>query len=209
MKDEEKDDLTPPEVPVPDRLDFLAAELPEEYEGLWIVKLVRSFGGARDVGEDVLFDLFQTACAAAAEAIDDAKAQGGDVRAFVKTAVRSALSKANRKLDTFAKYIEYAEDGARPPDADPRERLVEQFPDVRYRPSRRKLINAVRLAALLVSPPARAYWDAFRSTDGTERNIARRLGTCKSHVHHVLAPLAHAEFAEALRVVKVAKGGAL
>ena len=103
---------TPPEMPVPDRLDFLAAELPEEYEGPWIVKLVRSFGGARDAGMDVLEDLFQTACAAAAKAVDDAKAEGGDVTAFVKTAVRSALAKANRRFDAFAAHVDYAEDGA-------------------------------------------------------------------------------------------------
>lgn len=209
MKDEEKDDLTPPEVAVPDRLDIMAAELPCEYEGPWIAKLVRSFGGARGAGGDTLEDLFQTACAAAAEGVREACECGGNIQAFVKTAVRSALAKANRSHDRFTARISYAEDGPRPEDVAPRERLVEQFPDVRYRPSRRKRINAVRLAALLVSPPARAYWDAFRSTDGTERSIAKRLGTCKSHVHHVLAPLAHAEFAEALRVVKAAKGGAL
>ena len=201
-------DLTPPEVPVPDRLDFLVAELPEEYEGPWIVKLVRSFGGARDVGEDVLDDLFQTACAAAAEAIDDARAQGGDVTAFVKTAVRSALSKSNRKLDTFAKYIEYAEDGARLPDADPDERLVEQLPDTKYRPSRQRKVDAVRLAALLVSPPVQAYWEAFRATGGSETDIARRLGVYRQHVHCVLAPRARAEFAEALRWVGLVRGGA-
>ena len=200
-------DLTPPEVPVPDRLDFLAAELPEEYEGPWIVKLVRSFGGARDVGEDVLDDLFQTACAAAAEAIDDAKAQGGDVRAFVKTAVRSALSKTNRKLDTFAKYIEYAEDGARPPDADPRERLVEAFADVKYTASRQRAVDSVRLAALLVSPPVKAYWEAFRATGGTEREIAKSLGTYKSYVHDVLIPLVKDEFRRALGLVGLVRGG--
>lgn len=201
------ENLTPPEVPVPDRLDFLAAELPEEFEGLWIVKLVRSFGGARGAGMDVLEDLFQTACAAAAKAVDDAKAQGGDVRAFVKTAVRSALAKSNRKLDTFAKYIEYAEDGARPPDADPHERLVEAFADAKYSPSRKRAVDAVRVAALLVSPPVQAYWKAFCVTGGTEREVAHYLGTYKSYVHDVLIPLVKEEFRRALSLVGLVRGG--
>ena len=208
MIDEETKNLTPPEVPVPDRLDFLAAELPEEYEGPWIVKLVRSFGGARDAGMDVLEDLFQTACAAAAKAVDDAKAEGGDVTAFVKTAVRIALAKANRSFDMFTKYIGYAEDGERKPDADPRERLVENFADVKYHPSRKRKVDAVRLAALLVSPPVQAYWRAFRETDGSNRAVSRFLGIGRFVVRTVLAPRARAEFAEALRWVGLVKGGA-
>ena len=206
---EDEADLTPPEVAVPDWLDFLAAVLPEEYEGPWIVKLVRSFGGARGAGMDVLEDMFQTACAAAAKAVDDAKAQGGDVTAFVKTAVRSALAKSNRKLDMFAKYVEYAEDGTRAPDADPHERLVEGFADAKYRPSRQRKVDAVRLAALLVSPPVQTYWRAFRATDGTDRAVARFLGVGRLFVSSVLAPRARAEFAEALRWVGLVKGGAL
>ena len=205
---EDEFDLEPPEVPVPDRLDFLAAELPEEYEGPWIVKLVRSFGGARGAGMDVLEDLFQTACAAAAKAVDEATAQGGHVRAFVKTAVRYALMNANRSFDTFTKYIDYAEDGERKPDADPRERLVENLADAKYLPSRQRKVDAVRLAALLVSPPVQAYWRAFRETDGSNRAVARFLGIGRFVVRTVLAPRARAEFAEALRWVGLVKGGA-
>ena len=205
---EDEFDLEPPEVPVPDRLDFLAAELPEEYEGPWIVKLVRSFGGARDAGMDVLEDLFQTACAAAAKAVDDAKAEGGDVTAFVKTAVRSALAKANRRFDAFAAHVDYAEDGPRGEEANPHERLIEQFPDAKYRPSRQRKVDAVRLAALLVSPPVQAYWRAFCETDGSDRAVARFLGVGRFFVWSVLAPRARAEFAEALRWVGLVKGGA-
>ena len=200
-------DLTPPEVAVPDRLDFLAAELPPEYEGPWIVKLVRSFGGARGAGMDVLEDLFQTACAAAAKAVDDAKAEGGDVTAFVKTAVRSALAKANRRFDAFAAHVDYAEDGPRGEEANPHERLIEQFPDAKYRPSRQRKVDAVRLAALLVSPPVQAYWRAFRATGGTEREIAKYLGTYKLYVHDVLIPLAREEFKRALSLGGFVRGG--
>lgn len=209
VRDDECDDLTPPEVPVPDRLDFLAAELPEEYEGPWIVKLVRSFGGSRGAGGDVLEDLFQTACEAAAVAIAEARAKGRDTTAFVKTAVPSALSKCNRKYDKNAKHVTLAEDGARLPDADPNERLVEQFPDAEYRPSRQQKVDAVRLAAIIVSPPVRRYWRAFRTTDGSDRAVARRLGLGRFYVGAVLAPRARAEFAEALRWVGLLKGGAL
>ena len=205
---EDEFDLEPPEVPVPDRLDFLAAELPEEYEGPWIVKLVRSFGGARGAGMDVLEDLFQTACAAAAKAAEDAARCGGDVTAFVKTAVRSALAKANRRFDAFAAHVDYAEDGPRGEDANPHERLIEQFSDAKYRPSRQRKVDAVRLAALLVSPPAQAYWRAFRETDGSDRAVARFLGVGRFFVWSVLAPRARAEFAEALRWVGLVKGGA-
>ena len=204
---EDEFDLTPPEVPVPDRLDFLAAELPEEYEGPWIVKLVRSFGGARGAGMDVLEDLFQTACAAAAKAVDEATAQGGHVRAFVKTAVRYALMNANRSFDMFTKHIGYAEDGERKPDADPRERLVENLADAKYHPSRQRKVDAVRLAALLVSPPVQAFWRAFRKTGGTEREIAKYLGTYKLYVHDVLIPLAREEFKRALSLVGFVRGG--
>ena len=206
--DDAPQDLTPPEVAVPDRLDFLAAELPPEYEGPWIVKLVRSFGGARGAGTDVLEDLFQTACAAAAKAVEDACRHGGDVTAFVKTAVRSALSKSNRSFDMFAAHIGYAEDGPRGQDGNPRERLIEQFADTRYSPNSRRRVDAVRLAALLVSPPVQAYWRAFRATDGSNRSVAWRLGIGRFVVRTVLAPRARAEFAEALRWVGLLKGGA-
>ena len=157
---------------------------------------------------DVLEDLFQTACAVAAKAAAAAKEQGGDVTAFVKTAVRSTLAKANRSFDMFAKYIDHAEDRERKPDAAPRERLVENFADVKYHPSRKRKVDAVRLAALLVSPPVQAYWRAFRKTDGTDRAVARFLGVGRFFVWSVLAPRARAEFAEALRWVGLVKGGA-
>ena len=186
----------------------MAAELPKEYEGAWIAKVVQSFGGARHVEWHVLDDLFQVACEAAAKAVAEAEARGGDTTAFVKTAVRHALSKANRRFDSFTAHVEYAEDGARMPDADPDERLVEQVPDTKYRPSRQRKVDAVRLAALLVSPPVQAYWRAFRATGGSETDIAKRLGVYRQHVHCVLAPRARAEFAEALRWVGLVRGGA-
>ncbi len=204
--DQDSFDLTPPEVAVPSRLDLMAAELPPEYEGPWIACLVQSFGGARDVGEDVLEDLFQSACHAAAEAIEEARKKGGVTEAYVKTAVRNILTDANRRFDTFSKYIEYAEDGPREPDSNPNERLIEEFGAFKYSPSADKRIEMVRIASYLVSYDSLRYWHAFCDTDGRCASIARHLGTTPYYVQHAIAPRARAEFREALELIAFIRG---
>lgn len=185
-----------------------AEGLPPEYNGAWIEKLVRSFGGSRGMGEDALDDLFQSACLAATRALAHAEAKGGDPSAFVKVAVRHALTDAIRRRDTFAAHMEYAEDAPRGEDVDPDERLIERVPDAKYSPSRNRRINAVRLAALIVSPAASAYWEAFRRTNGSDAAVARCIGVSPYMVAHRIAPRARAEFARAIAIVEAMKGGA-
>lgn len=193
----------------PDRLDAMAAELPPEYQGPWIAKLVRSFGGARNLGGDMLDDLFQTACLAATAAIGKAEAKGGDPSAFVKIAVRHALTDAIRRLDSRCGVVVSAEDAMRGEADDPNVRHVEELPQPEYRPSRKRRVDLVRLAALLVSPPAQRFWMAFRRTNGSDAAVARRLGTTQYIVAARIAPRAFAEFAAALGWAATLKGGSL
>jgi DNA-directed RNA polymerase specialized sigma24 family protein len=193
----------------PDRLDAMAAELPPEYHGPWIAKLVRSFGGARNLGGDMLDDLFQTACLAATAAIGKAEAKGGDPSAFVKIAVRHALTDAIRRLDSRCGVVVSAEDAMRGEADDPSVRHIEELPQPEYRPSRKRRVDLVRLAALLVSPPAQRFWMAFRRTNGSDAAVARRLGTTQYIVAARIAPRAFAEFVSALGWAATLKGGSL
>ena len=193
----------------PDRLDAMAAELPPEYQGPWIAKLVRSFGGARNLGDDMLDDLFQTACLAATAAMVEAEAKSGDPCAFVKIAVRHALTDAIRRLDSRCGVVVSAEDAMRGEADDPNVRHVEELPQPEYRPSRKRRVDLVRLAALLVSPPAQRFWMAFRRTNGSDAAVARRLGTTQYIVAARIAPRAFAEFAAALGWAATLKGGTI
>lgn len=200
---------TPVEIAVPDELDLMGAQLPSEYEGLWIAKVVKSFGKSRDMGDTEMVDLFQEACAAATVAIVDAEAKGGSTEAFVKVAVKRRLTDLIRRFDAVAPWEVHAEDGPREEDADPDERLVENLPDPKYRPSRQKRIDAVRLAALLVSPQSQRYWKAFRETNGTNEAVAELLGVSANTVRCRIAPCARAEFKRAIALVEIIrKGGA-
>ena len=192
-----------------DRLDAMAAELPPEYEGAWIAKLVRSFGGARNIGGDRLDDLFQIACRAATVAICKAEAKGGDISAFVKIAVRHALTDAIRRHDSRSGIEVSAEDGALGAADDAEVRRIELLPQPSYRPSRRRRVDMVRLAALLVSPSAQRYWLAFRRTNGSDAAVAKALGVSPYIVSARIAPRAHAEFAAALGWAATVKGGVL
>ena len=199
----------PPNEVASDRLDAMAAELPPEYEGAWIAKLVRSFGGARKIGGDGLDDLFQIACRAATDAIWKAEAKGGDISAFVKIAVRHALTDAIRRHDSRSGIEVSAEDAALGDADDSEVRRIELLPQPGYRPSRRRRVDMVRLAALLVSPPAQKYWLAFRRTNGSDAAVAKVLGVSPYIVSARIAPRAHAEFAAALGWAATVKGGVL
>ena len=193
----------------PDRLDAMAAELPPEYHGPWIAKLVRSFGGARNLGGDMLDDLFQTSCLAATAAMAEAEAKGGDPCAFVKVAVRHALTDANRRLDSRCGVVVSAEDAMRGEEDDPKTRHIEELPQTEYRPSRKRRVDLVRLAALLVSPSAQRFWTAFRKTNGSYAAVASRLGTTRHIVAERIAPMAFAEFAAALGWAATVRGGSI
>ena len=208
-RDGDMSEELPPNDATPDRLDAMAAELPPEYHGPWIAKLVRSFGGARNLGGDMLDDLFQTACLAATAAIGKAEAKGGDPSAFVKIAVRHALTDAIRRHDSRSCIEVSAEDGVLGDADDSEVRRIELLPQPGYRPSRRRRVDMVRLAALLVSPPAQKYWLAFRRTNGSDAAVAKVLGVSPYIVSARIAPRAHAEFAAALGWAVTVKGGVL
>ena len=199
----------PPNEVASDRLDAMAAKLPPEYEGAWIAKLVRSFGGARNIGGDRLDDLFQIACRAATVAIWKAEAKDGDISAFVKIAVRHALTDAIRRHDSRSGIEVSAEDAALGDTDDSEVRRIELLPQPGYRPSRRRRVDMVRLAALLVSPSAQRYWLAFRRTNGSDAAVAKVLGVSPYIVSARIAPRAHAEFAAALGWAATVKGGTL
>lgn len=201
--------LAPPEVPVPDALDAMARELPDELEGFWIAKLVRSFAKANDMDARAAEDLFQEACLAACRATEEAERKNGVVAAFVKAAVRSHLTNLTRRHARRTQLVELAENGPRGEDADPNGRLIENYAAPDYHPSRNARIDAVRLAALIVSPAARRWWQAYRATNGSATAVAQWLGCGVWHVRRKLAPRARAEFKAAIALVKhVRKGGA-
>ena len=153
--------------------------------------------------------LIRLACLAATAAIGKAEAKGGDPSAFVKIAVRHALTDAIRRLDSRCGVVVSAEDAMRGEADDPNVRHVEELPQPEYRPSRKRRVDLVRLAALLVSPPAQRFWMAFRRTNGSDAAVARRLGTTQYIVVARIAPRAFAEFAAALGWAATLKGGSL
>ena len=87
--------------------------------------------------------------------------------------------------------------------------VIEELQQPEYRPSRKRRVDLVRLAALLVSPPAQRFWMAFRRTNGSDAAVARRLGTTQYIVAARIAPRAFAEFAAALGWAATLKGGTI
>ncbi|MCQ2392238.1 MAG: hypothetical protein MJ240_12515 [Kiritimatiellae bacterium] len=188
-------------------LDRLAAKIPHEYEPHWIAKLVSAFAGARGVGKDndELLDYWQEALRVATRALADAEAKGGNATAFVKHAVRHALSKCNAAADRRHDAVTLL--SALPDDNDPEAapRPIEEMGESAFSRSDRHRLNAVHAALMIVlgNPRHARYWEAFRQSRGSDREVASLLGIASHHtVRTRYAAPFRADFAAALAIVR-------
>ena len=140
----------------PINLNELAAHLPREYEGQWIVEVVRSFGTYRGIHVDAaLRDVFHEALIAAMKAVREAREKGGDRVAFLKQAVRARLINLQREADYRDARLESVENRA----------LC------------RNPFGTFKSALRLLSPEALRIWYAYRCARGVVSALARELGT--------------------------------
>jgi len=169
----------------PVNLNALAAQLPSELEGQWIVEVVRSFGKYRGVHCDAaLRDSFHEAVAAAIKAARKASADGGEVAAYVKQAVRSRLTDLQRKEDYRDARLE---------NDDTKVLMRNPFGDF-------------RTALRLVSPKALRLWRAYRRARGVMSAFAAELGISTYLAETKEFPILKAEFKDAFATVKFLRG---
>ena len=167
-------------------LNAIAARLPPELEGQWIVKVVRSFGRFRGMTcDEALRDMFQEAVAAAIKAAADAERKGGNVEAYVKRAVKSRLADLQRRED----YRDV--------------RLVNDNTKVMTRGAR----SDFRAVLAMISPRARLIWRAWKRADGVMSRFAHGLGTTKYLGETRYFPILVAEMRQALAYVRFIRRG--
>ena len=167
-------------------LNAIAAELPPELEGQWIVTVVRSFGRFRGITcDEALRDMFQEAVGAAIKAGMDAERKGGNVEAYVKRAVKSRLADLQRRED----YRDM--------------RLVNDDTKIMARGAR----SDFRAALAMISPRARLIWRAWKRADGVMSRFAHGLGTTKYLAETKFLPILTGEMREALAYVKFIRRG--
>lgn len=167
-------------------LNAIAAELPPELEGQWIVKVVRSFGRFRGITRDeALRDMFQEAVGAAIKAGMDAERKGGNVEAYVKRAVRSRLADLQRCED----YRDM--------------RLVNDDTKIMAGGSR----SDFKAALMMISPRAKQIWRAWKRAGGLMAGFAAELGTSKYLAETRYLPILVEEMREALAYVKFIRRG--
>ena len=173
------------EVFEPVNLNALAAALPKELEGQWIVEVVRGFGAYRGIHCDAaLRDTYQEAVATAIKAAREAIAKGGDRVAFVKRAVRARLTDLQRRTDYRDARMENDEN-----------KVIVRNPFGDFR-------SAVRL----LSPQAKRIWYAYRKSRGVMSRFAAILGTSDYLAETRFLPILAAEMKDALAFVKCIRG---
>lgn len=162
-------------------LNAIAAQMPPELQGQWIVKVVRSFGRNRGITRDeALRDMFQEAVVAAIKAATDAESDGGSTEAYVKCAVRSRLVDLQRRED----YRDV--------------RLVNGDTSTFARGGR----GDFKVALLMISPKAKMIWRAWKKAGGIMSAFAAELGTSKYLAETRFLPVLAGEMREALAYVK-------
>lgn len=167
-------------------LNAIAAQMPPELQGQWIVTVVRSFGRCRGITRDeALRDMFQEAVGAAIKAGMDADRKGGNVEAYVKRAVRSRLADLQRRED----YRDM--------------RLVNDDTMVFARGGR----SEFKAALMMISPRAKMIWRAWKRADGIMSSFAAELGTSKYLAETKYLPVLVGEMREALAYVKFIRRG--
>lgn len=169
-------------------LNQIAAQLPPELEGQWIVELVRNYGRCRGVRNDAaLRDDFNEAVAAAVKAAKAARTEGGDLTAYVKQAVHNRLCDLQRQNDYRDARLENDD----------------------TKVSMRNPHTDFRCALRLLSPRALDAWHRYRRNRGNLSAIARELGISEYKAEtHCLKPLKD-EMREALAWVKAVRGKTL
>ena len=167
-------------------LNAIAAQMPPELQGQWIVTVVRSFGRCRGITRDeALRDMFQEAARAAIKAAMDAERKGGNMEAYVKCAVKRRLVDMQRREDYR--------------DA----RLVNDDAMVFARGGR----SEFKAALMMISPRAKMIWRAWKKAGGIMPAFAAGLGTSKYLAETKYLPVLVGEMREALAYVKFIRRG--
>ena len=167
-------------------LNAIAAQLPPELEGQWIVELVRKFGRSRGVHRDeALRDMFDEGVGAAIRAAQEALAARKDVAAYVKCAVKARLIDLQRRED----YRDM--------------RLVNDDTKIMAGGAR----GDFRVALMMISPKARLIWRAWKRSGGEITAFARELGTTKYLAETKYLAVLVGEMREALAYVKFIRHG--
>lgn len=167
-------------------LNAIAAQLPPEFEGQWIVTVVRSFGRFRGITcDEALRDMFQEAVGAAIKAAMDAERKCGNVEAYVKRAVKSRLADLQRRED----YRDM--------------RLVNDDTKIMASGAR----SEFKAALMMISPRARQIWRAWKRAGGLMPNFAEELDTTKYLAEKRYLPILVDEMREALAYVKFIRRG--
>lgn len=167
-------------------LNAMAAQLPPELQGQWIVKVVRSFGRCRGIVRDeALRDMFQEAVAAAIKAVMDAESKGGNAEAYVKCAVKGRLADVQRRED----YRDM--------------RLVNNDTMIFARGGK----SEFKAALMMISPRAKMIWRVWKRTGGIMSAFAAELGTSKYLAETKYLSVLVGEMREALAYVKFIRRG--
>ena len=172
-------------------LDLYAAELPPCLQPHYLAEVVRAFCGARGLTEENdLYDYWHEAVLVAVKKRYLALRRGADHVAYIKRGVKSLLTDLNRKLDIRReKVTSLAATSDENADEDERrESVIDDFERSAFEKREEcelKRLDDVRIAiyaTIADSPALAAYYRAFAATNGSDREVAKRLGLYRKTV---------------------------